>query len=155
MGSKAPEFALKDLAGREQKLTEALKSGPVVLIVLRGYPGYQCPVCNRQVGQFLSAADRFKAKQATVLMVYPGPSKALEKHAADFVSGKTLPAGYHLLIDPDYTFTEAYGLRWEAPNETAYPSTFVVGRDGTVTYAKISETHGGRASVEDVLKALK
>ena len=63
----------------------------MVLLVLRGYPGYQCPVCNQQVGQFLAAADKFKAKGATVLMVYPGPSKELQKHAGKFVSGKTLP----------------------------------------------------------------
>lgn len=154
VGTEAKDFELADLAGTKHSLANTVKNGPVVLMVLRGYPGYQCPVCNKQVGQYLAAADKFKAKGATVLMVYPGPSKDLEKHAAEFVSGKTIPSGFHLLIDPDYTFTNAYDLRWEAPNETAYPSTFVIGKDRKVTFAKISKGHGDRAAAEDVLKAL-
>jgi len=31
--------------------------GPVVLIVLRGYPGYQCPYCTRQVHDFPTSAS--------------------------------------------------------------------------------------------------
>ena len=154
VGMEAHDFELSDLGGTKHQLATAVKDGPVVLIVLRGYPGYQCPVCTKQVGQFLAAADKFQAKGARVLLVYPGPSKELPKHAADFVSGKTIPAGFHLLLDPDFTFTNAYGLRWEAPNETAYPSTFVIGKDRKVTFAKISKGHGDRSSVEEVLKAL-
>ena len=154
VGMEAQDFELTDLGGTKHRLATAVKDGPVVLIVLRGFPGYQCPVCTKQVGQFLSAAEKLQAKGAKVLLVYPGPSRELEKHAADFVSGKTIPAGFHLLLDPDYTFTNAYGLRWEVPNETAYPSTFVIGKDRKVTFAKISKGHGDRSSVEDVLKAL-
>ncbi len=154
VGAVAADFELTDLSGTKHSLAESAKKGPVVLIVLRGFPGYQCPVCNKQVGQYLAAAEKFKAKGATVLMVYPGPSKELKEHAAEFVSGKTLPEGFHLLIDPDYAFTNAYALRWDAPNETAYPSTFVIGKDRKVLFSKISMTHGGRAAAEDVLKAL-
>jgi hypothetical protein len=39
--------------------------------------------------------------------------------------------------------------------ETAYPSTFVIGTDGKVRFAKFSGTHGGRASVEEVMSALE
>ncbi len=154
VGKVAADFELNDLQGVKHSLAETTKKGAVVLMVLRGFPGYQCPVCNKQVGQYLAAADKFKAKGATVLMVYPGPSKGLQEHAAEFVSGKTLPAGFHMLIDPDYTFVEAYDLRWIAPNETAYPSTFVIGKDRKVLFSKISKTHGDRAPAGDVLKAL-
>jgi peroxiredoxin len=154
VGKMVADFELNDLQGTKHSLAESAKKGPVVLMVLRGFPGYQCPVCNKQVGQYLAAADKFKAKGATVLMVYPGPSKGLQEHAAQFVSGKTLPAGFHMLIDPDYTFVNAYDLRWDAPNETAYPSTFVVGKDRKVLFSKISRSHGDRADAADVLKAL-
>jgi thioredoxin-dependent peroxiredoxin len=154
VGKVAADFELNDLQGTKHSLGETAKKGPVVLMILRGFPGYQCPVCNKQVGQYLSAAEKFKAKGATVLMVYPGPSKGLQEHAAEFVSGKTLPAGFHLLIDPDYTFTNAYDLRWDAKNETAYPSTFVLGKDRKVLFAKISKSHGDRADAADVIKAI-
>jgi hypothetical protein len=74
--------------------------------------------------------------------------------AEEFITGKTLPANFHLWIDPDYSFTNAWHLRWDAPRETAYPSTFVIAPDGKIRFAKISKTHGDRASAEDVLKAL-
>ena len=108
---------------------------------------------NDLQGMKHSLAETAK-KGPVVLMVYPGPSKGLQEHAAEFVSGKTLPADFHMLIDPDYTFTNAYDLRWEAKNETAYPSTFVIGKDRKVLFSKISKSHGDRAAAEDVLKAL-
>jgi alkyl hydroperoxide reductase subunit AhpC len=52
-------------------------------------------------------------------------------------------------------FTNAYGLRWDAPQETAYPATFVIDRDGIVRFAQISSGHDGRALATDVLKALE
>jgi peroxiredoxin Q/BCP len=154
VGKVAADFELADLQGMKHSLEETARKGPVVLMVLRGFPGYQCPVCNQQVGQYLSAADKFKAKGATVVMVYPGPSKGLQEHAAEFVSGKTLPAGFHMLIDPDFTFVDSYDLRWNAAGETAYPSTFVIGKDRKVLFAKVSKSHGDRAAAADVLKAL-
>jgi len=47
-----------------------------------------------------------------------------------------------------------YGLRWNAPNETAYPSTYVVDKQGKIVFAKTSKSHGGRASADEILKAL-
>ena len=126
----------------------------MVLIVLRGYPGYQCPVCNAQVGQFLAGARKLAAAKANVVLVYPGEADGLQKHASDFIRGKTLPENVFLTLDPDFKFALSYQLRWNAKNETAYPSTFVVDSDGKIRFAKVSKTHGGRASLDDVLKAL-
>ena len=58
------------------------------------------------------------------------------------------------MLDPDFEFTVGYRLRWEAKNETAYPATFVVDSSGKITFAKISMSHGERASADEVLKAL-
>lgn len=154
VGDKAQDFELRSLGDESVKLTKVLADGPVVLVVLRGFPGYQCPVCNAQVSQFVSQAKKFEAAGARVLIVYPGPAAGLKQRADDFVRGKTLPVNLDLLIDPDYEFTKKYGLRWEAKNETAYPATFAIDRERVIRFAKISTTHGGRASVEEVLKAL-
>ena len=96
-------------------------------------------------------AKKFEALNANLVLVYPGPAQGLKAHAQEFIRGKTLPGNFYLVLDPDYDFTVAYGLRWEAKNETAYPSTFVIGQDGKVQFAKISTTHGGRATAEEVL----
>ncbi len=153
-GEKARDFTLRSLERQDISLKSLTNKGPVVLLVLRGYPGYQCPICSRQVGDFLKHSEGFAAKKATVVLIYPGPSDKLQEHAEEFVVGKTVPKGFQLLIDPDYTFTNAYGLRWDAPHETAYPSTFVISKDNEVLFSRVSKTHGGRTSAEEVIKAL-
>ena len=116
VGDKARDFTLVELGGAPLRLAEVNKSGPVVIVMLRGYPGYQCPLCTRQVGEFIESADEFGKLGATVLFVYPGPSDELAARAAEFVKGKDYPAHFRILLDPDYGFTRAYGLRWDAPN---------------------------------------
>jgi peroxiredoxin len=155
VGDAAVDFELGALDAEKVQLSKLVEDGPVVLVVLRGYPGYQCPVCNAQVGQFLASAEKFQAAKARVVLIYPGPAGGLKNHAAEFVRGKTLPNHVYLLLDPDFKFTESYGLRWNAPNETAYPATFVIDGQRKIQFAKIIKTHGGRASAEEVLKALK
>jgi peroxiredoxin Q/BCP len=154
VGDEAKDFELAALDGGTVKLSELTKDGPVVLVVLRGYPGYTCPLCTKQFGEYLAKANVFKAAGAKVVFVYPGPAGGLKAHAEDFARGKTIPADFHVLLDPDYTFTNAYGLRWDAKNETAYPSTFVVGKDRKFMFATVSTTHGGRVSAADALKAV-
>lgn len=154
VGMKAPEFALKDVAGTSALLSQERTRGPVVLIVGRGWPGYQCPFCTRQFAEFRSHAKDLQAAGARVLWIYPGPEDELARHAADFTGTEPLPSNFRVLIDPGYTFTKAYGLRWDAPRETAYPATFVIDRDGTIRFAHVSLEHGGRTPVADVLKAL-
>ena len=154
VGEAAKEFELASLGGGKVKLSEATAKGPVVLVVLRGYPGYQCPACYAQFGDFLGKAKRFEDAGATLLFVYPGAAAGLAERAKEFVADRDLPKNARMLLDPDYAFTKAYGLRWDAPSETAYPSTFVVDRDGKIRFAKVSTTHGGRAKSADVLDAV-
>lgn len=154
MGMRAPEFALEDVAGTSTMLSQERTNGPVVLVVGRGWPGYQCPFCTRQFAEFRSHAKELQAAGARVLWIYPGPEDELAKHAGDFTGSEPLPSNFRMLIDPGYTFTKAYGLRWDAPRETAYPATFVIDRDGVIRFANVSLEHGGRTPVADVLKAL-
>lgn len=155
-GDVAPDFTLPVL-GAEQPaaLSKLVEDGPVVALVLRGYPGYQCPICTRQVGAYLREADAFKKAGARVVMIYPGPKAKLDQFAAEFAEDFKLPPGFLFLTDPDYQFTNAYGLRWDAPRETAYPSTFVIAADRTVKYAKVSREHGDRSKPQVALKALE
>jgi len=155
VGETAEMFTLQSLDGEKVELKKLLKEGPVVVAVLRGYPGYQCPACTRQVGGYVKLADDFAKAGATVAFVYPGEAKDLDERAQEFLKQTELPAPLMLLLDPDNKFVTASGLRWEAPNETAYPSTFIVDGDGRVTFRKVSKSHGDRAEAADVLKALK
>jgi peroxiredoxin Q/BCP len=154
VGDPAPDFELASVTGAKVKLSKMASQGPVVLIVLRGFPGYQCPLCNRQMGQYLAEAEKFKTAGAQVLFVYPGPSEGLVQKAKEFVANKTVPDHFQLLIDPDYMLTNAYHLRWDAEGETAYPSTFVIQKDLKVAFRKVSQEHGGRTKPGEVLGVL-
>lgn len=153
VGDAAPDFTLKTLDDKTVALKDETAKQSVVLVVLRGWPGYQCPVCTKQVHNFVEKAGGFSGK-ATVLMVYPGPAAKLKEHAEEFLKDKNWPKDFIFVTDPEYTFTKAYGLRWEAAGETAYPSTFIVDKAGKVRFAKVSKDHGGRANAAEALKLL-
>ena len=153
VGSKAPAFTLTAVDGAAVTLAAELRQRPVVLIVGRGWPGYQCPFCTKQFAEFRSHAKDFETAGARVLWVYPGPADGLTGHAQTF-AGTDVPPTFRILVDPAYTFTMAYGLRWDAPSETAYPATFVIDQSGTVRFAQVSREHGGRTLATDVLTAM-
>ena len=155
IGETAPAFALRALDDGAVRLGELTATGNVVLVVLRGWPGYQCPICDRQVNEFVAAKAAWA--EAKLVFVYPGPAADLQAHAAEFrtMKGREWPAEFRYVLDPDYAFTNAYGLRWDAPRETAYPSTFIIDAKGVVRFAKISHTHGDRTKAAEVIAELK
>ena len=157
VGDKAPDFELKTLDDHSVKLSDLTAKNTVVLVVLRGWPGYQCPICDRQVHDFISTASAFDEAKARLLFVYPGPAEDLKAHAKEFaeMKNKQWPKDYVYVMDPDYTMVNAYNLRWDAPRETAYPSTFVIDRKGIIRFEKISHSHGDRTKASDVVKEVK
>ena len=92
-----------------------------------------------------------------MVFVYPGPASGLTALAVEFKKwkGKEWPKEFPYVLDPDYSMVNAYGLRWDAPRETAYPSTFVLDAKGAVRFAKISKSHGDRTKATDVVAEAK
>jgi peroxiredoxin Q/BCP len=154
VGDTARDFTLKGLDDQPVQLSALLKDGPVVVVMLRGWVGYQCPICNRQVGALIAHAKEIVATGARVVMIYPGVADGLKEHAQEFVKDKTVPEKFYFLQDPDLAFVKDYGLRWDKAGETAYPSTFVMDGTGKVTFAKVSHSHGDRATVAEILAGL-
>lgn len=151
VGDTVKDFSLESIDGETVTLDSVTDSGPAVIVVLRGYPGYQCPLCSRQVADFTSRAADFKKAGASLVFIYPGEVADLDAKAQEFLAGKTLPDGVSFLLDPGYNFTNAWDLRWNARNETAYPSTFFVDKNGKVLGAKVSKSHGGRTTADEIL----
>lgn len=103
---------------------------------------------------FIEKAKGFADIGARIVLVYPGPPKDLNARASEFLVGKQLPSNFDLVLDPGYEFTNLYGLRWDAKNETAYPSTFLIDRQGVVFFSKIVKEHGGRTTAAEILDAM-
>lgn len=158
VGDPAPDFTLKTLDDQTVRLGELTANRKVTaLVVLRGWPGYQCPICDRQVSEFIGSATAFAQAGVQLLFVYPGPAAELKAHAREFKSwkGREWPKDFLLALDPDYTMVNAYGLRWDAPKETAYPSTFLLDSKSVVRFSKVSTGHGDRSKAADVLAEAK
>jgi thioredoxin-dependent peroxiredoxin len=155
VGDNAPDFALKTLDDQTVRLSDVTAKGKVVLVELRGWPGYTCPFCTRQVHDYVRNADKLKAAGVRVLMVYPGPADDLKAHATDFLQDKNWPKDFLFVLDPDYSFTKSYGLRWNGEHETAYPSTFIIDTDNKVRFAHVSKGHGDRVGSAAVLEVLQ
>ncbi|WP_230262252.1 redoxin domain-containing protein [Stieleria sp. JC731] len=160
VGDKAPDFELP-VQGKDEYVTlsELVEDGPVVVVVLRGYPGYQCPICSRQVSGLFNRTKALTAaagdQPRRVVLVYPGPENQLDRRADEFMGAKRMPETFVFVRDPDMKMVTEWGLRWDAPRETAYPSTYVIGPGRRVKWSKISHSHGDRATVEDILKGLR
>src|SRR5260370_16146009 len=69
VGQKAPDFTLSTPEGVAIHFSDLTGQGDVVLVLLRGYPGYQCPYCQKQVHDFVANDDKFAQAQAQVLLV--------------------------------------------------------------------------------------
>ncbi|MGA8270522.1 MAG: redoxin domain-containing protein [Candidatus Sulfotelmatobacter sp.] len=69
VGATAPDFTLSTPSGKAVRMSVMNQGHDLVLVLLRGFPGYQCPYCVRQVHDFIEHASGFAAKNTTVLLV--------------------------------------------------------------------------------------
>ena len=169
VGTKAPDFSLKNPNGKTVKLSAQLKNGPVILTF---YRGAWCPYCNLQMHQLREALPQFKKYGASVVAITPQtPDKSLSQFKQD---------GYpfEVLSDLDYKVIKAYNLLWEVSPEldaaykrafgldvTAYngpgrrglpiPGTFVIDRAGIVRAAFADTDYKKRMEPADILAALQ
>lgn len=124
LGDKARDFTLNDLQGRPVGLFELTGKSKVVLIVLRGFPGYQCPICSSQVGSLISKATELSDAGAQVVFVYPGPPDKLNDRAGEFLKGKKLPDNFLLVVDRRLITSQASALHNRPAGISDLPRSF-------------------------------
>ena len=62
VGAKAADFTLLTPTGKSVTLSAEQGGRPLVLVILRGFPGYQCPYCVKQVHDFVDRAQTSKRR---------------------------------------------------------------------------------------------
>lgn len=155
-GQQVKDFELPITGADETlSLSDQYKNGNVLVVFLRGFPGYQCSICSRQVSAILNRAKTLSQNTSKVILVYPGPEKNLAQRSEEFLGARRVPDSIVMVRDPDMKVTEAWNLRWDARRETAYPSTFVINQNGCVVWKKVSTSHAGRSTVDEIIKALR
>jgi peroxiredoxin len=125
VGKPAPEFALKDLAGKDVKL--AAYKGKVVVLEWFN-PG--CPFVQRShtVGSLVDTAKRHTKDGVVWLAINSGaPGKQGNAVAMNSEAATKWSLGHPILRDEAGTVGKAYGA-------TNTPNLFVIDKTGTVVY---------------------
>jgi len=123
-GSETPDFALKDIAGKEVKLSD-FRGKSVVLVFWASW----CPDCRAEVPELKAMyADADPGKVQFVSVSFDREFDALCKYAAE----NELPGVQ--LFDPagkkESTVAAAYGVKW-------IPSLYLIGPDGKVVLGTV------------------
>lgn len=168
VGTKAPNFSLKDALGNDVELYKELAKGPVVLTF---YRGQWCPYCNLQLRAYQEILPDIHGLGAQLIAVNPqNPDKSLsmkEKAGLTFtvlsdVQG-LVAEKYRLRFDIPVYIREIYekmglnltehnaGGEWSLP----VPATMVIAQNAVIRSAFIDPDYTKRMEPQDILDALK
>jgi peroxiredoxin len=149
-------LAFVDWQGRPVDLALYRGKRKVVLIVLRGIPrsekGAFCPSCLAQTSSLMANQAGFTARQAELLIVFPGPVDRLGeflKKASAQTPGEPHPA-FQMLLDKECRVCDRLGIR----DDLAKPSTYILDTQGNLVYAYVGETSTDRPSVKAIFDQL-
>jgi len=166
VGAVAPEFALRDSAGRVVKSADLLALGPLVVKFFRGR---WCPYCMTELEAWRDLYTRLR--ECGGLMVAVGPQ--IERQS-DFMADQH-GLRFPVLSDPGCRVAEGFGLVYAVPQyyrdyyrsilvnipfmngdqswRLPLPATYVIGRDGRVAFAEAHADFRVRPEPEDGLAA--
>ncbi|RTE67445.1 AhpC/TSA family protein [Amphritea opalescens] len=169
IGDKAPEFSLPDADGQSVSLADLLKHGPLIVTF---YRGSWCPYCNLQLRALSARLDEIHALGAQLVAISPQvPDGSMTKDAISEMD-------FSVLSDQDAQVAAAFGVAWEVPEFMAehmrvdrqldladinngnghvlpIPATFIIGRDGVVTWRYVDVDYRTRSEPDDIIAALK
>lgn len=167
VGAKAPEFALKDAAGRIVKSADLLALGPVILNFFRGR---WCPYCVTELEAWRDLYPVVREFGALIVSISPQTVRQ-----SDFTQGQhEIP--YPLLNDDGCKVAKQFGLAYSIPEwhrevyrsvlvnipfvngdqswKLILPATYVLASDGTVLFSEVHADFRVRPEPEEVLRHL-
>lgn len=123
VGAKMPDFTLTGIDGKEYKLSESLKKGPVVLI----FSSQECPYSRKADPELSKLYTAYKDKGVTFL--------SIDSHAdttPDQIKqyAEKVKLAYVVLKDTGNKYADAVGAKQT-------PEVFIVTKEGNLVY------HGG------------
>jgi peroxiredoxin len=169
VGDRAPSIVLSNARGDTVDVGTLLKRGPVVVAFYRG--GW-CPFCNLELRAFQRLLPDIEAAGASLVAISPEkPDDSLstaEKNALTFEVlsdvGQKVGRAFRLVYDFSDELKSAYnGFNLDIPakngtvGEWALPisATYIIDRDGVITYAYTDADYRDRADPIDILAVLK
>lgn len=144
VGDQAPDFDAVDQHGTKQRLSEALRSGPVILYF---YPADFTPLCTAQACAVRDTSPALEEASIRILGVSPQSEESHTRFAERY--GLDFP----LLSDTDKSIIRAYGV--DGPlGFGVRRATFLIGQDGRIARRVVSDLFLGshKAFIADVLE---
>lgn len=167
VGDKIPQFSLPDVKKGIVKSSELLKQGPLVIVFYRG--GW-CPYCNLQLHDLQKHLPEITAAGAQLVAISPQtPDGSLSTAQKDELSfyvlsdvGNDIAKKFHLVYKLPADLKKVYadfGIDLEKSNgskdwELPLGATYIVGRDGIISYAFSDPDYKKRAETKDVIAHL-
>ncbi|WP_046755664.1 peroxiredoxin-like family protein [Kordia jejudonensis] len=166
-GDTLPEIVLGNALGNEVKVNDILKTHKVIIAF---YRGNWCPYCNIQLRALQEAVPQFEAKGAKLVVIAPElPDNSLttkEKNELtfevlsdiDMIVARNMNLVYKLPTELQELYKK-FGINLEesqgnAKHELPIAATYVVEKDGTISYHFLEEDYKLRADPKDILKVL-
>ena len=167
-GEKAPEFSLPNAKGSTIQLANLLEAGPVVITF---YRGSWCPYCNLQLRALNECVSEINALGAQLIAISPQvPDGSLSD---DEIS----QMDFTVLSDQDAKVAAKFGVAWEVPqfmaehmrvdrqldldiinngngNILPIPATFVLNKEGRITWRYVDVDYRTRSEPQDIIDAL-
>ncbi|MDP5106812.1 MAG: AhpC/TSA family protein, partial [Polaribacter sp.] len=155
--------------GKLISLDSLLKNGPLVVSF---YRGDWCPYCNLQLRALQARLPEIHDLGATLVAISPQvPDGSLTKSEISEMD-------FMVLSDQDAKIARKFGVAWEVPefltehmrvdrnldlekinhgngNVLPIPATFILGKDGIVTWNYVNVDYRTRSEPEEIIEALK
>jgi peroxiredoxin len=139
VGNRAPDFALKDLSGKDVKLSDF--RGKIVMI---NFWAVWCDPCTKELPFIQSVSDTWTGKQLVVL-------------AIAVKTDEQLPAVNEFITQNHYTFPvlfDAQGQAGSLYSITAVPRTFFIDAEGIVRKVQVGDFKD-QSAIENILNSIK
>lgn len=114
IGQQAPEFKIKDAAGKVIDLAELTAKGPVLVRLTCG-----CSGCDKELDYYQKLSDAYKTQGLVSLYVFEEPDEKMAKYAIE----KKLQVMY--AVDPK-------GESWTTFQTKAMPANFLIAKGGKI-----------------------
>lgn len=163
VGERAPDFSLPNASGKNISLSQALKSG---IVIIKFYRGEWCPICNLDLREIQNYLPRIKSLGAALLAISPQrPDDALtaiQKNELEYEvlsdADQEVIKAYHLQFDPgedyhrrrDLTVLNGGGLK-----TLPVPATFIVNTDQLIEAAHVEADYTQRMGPLEIIHELE
>ncbi len=115
VGDQAPEFKIKDAAGKVIDLTELTAKGPVLVRLTCG-----CSGCDKELAYFKEIDAAYKDQGLTSLLIFKEPDTKMAKYAVD----KKLGMLYAV---------DSKGDSWKVFQTPTMPTNFLIAKGGKIS----------------------